>query len=65
MVLAGSGLRLLVYDGRFSIVVPITRRAPGTAPIRVQGSLHFQGCDDRFCFPPQTVPVVLSIAGAP
>lgn len=59
--LEGSGEQLLVYDGRFRIVVPMARYAPAAAPIRLEGSLRYQGCDDRHCLFPETLAVVLSI----
>ena len=59
--LEGSGEQLLVYDGRFRIVVPMARYAPAVAPIRLEGSLRYQGCDDRRCLFPQTIPVVLTV----
>ena len=59
--LEGSGEQLLVYDGRFRIVVPMARYAPAVAPIRLEGSLRYQGCDDRHCLFPQTLPVVLTV----
>jgi Disulphide bond corrector protein DsbC len=59
--LEGSGEQLLVYDGRFRIVVPMARYAPAAAPIRLQGSLRYQGCDDRQCLFPETLPVALTV----
>lgn len=59
--LEGSGDQLLVYDGRFRIVVPMARYAPAVAPIRLEGSLRYQGCDDRHCLFPETLPVVLTV----
>jgi hypothetical protein len=64
--LEGSGKQLLVYEGQFRIIVPMTRNAPAAAPMRLEGSLQYQGCDDRQCLFPQTIPVVLTIeADAP
>lgn len=62
--LEGSGDQLLVYDGRLRIVVPIARYAAHAAPIRLQGSLRYQGCDHRHCLFPQTVPLVLTVDAA-
>lgn len=62
--LEGSGDQLLVYDGRFRIVVPMARYVALAAPIRLQGSLRYQGCDDRHCLFPQTVPLVLTVDAA-
>ncbi len=59
--LAGSGEQLLVYDGRFRIVVPMTLHAPAIAPIRLEGSLRYQGCDDRHCLFPETLAVALTV----
>ena len=49
---------LNVYFGRFNItaLVTSTRKAtPGT--FRVHGSLKYQACDTRACYPPRQVPV--------
>jgi DsbC/DsbD-like thiol-disulfide interchange protein len=61
MRLEGSGEQLLVYDGRFRIVVPMARYAPAAARIRLEGSLRYQGCDDRHCLFPETLPVALTV----
>jgi uncharacterized protein len=60
--LEGSGDQLLVYDGRFRIVVPMARHAPAAAPIRVEGRLRYQACDHKQCLFPQTVPLRLTVA---
>jgi DsbC/DsbD-like thiol-disulfide interchange protein len=49
-----------VYKRSFRIRQPLTvdpataRRAPGS--LRVTGTLEYQACTDRVCFPPQTEP---------
>lgn len=59
--LVGSGEDLLVYEGRFAIVVPITQTLRAAAPVRLQGRLNYQGCDDRRCFFPREAPVELTV----
>ena len=61
--LEGSGDELLVYRGRFRIIVPLARQARDASAVRLQGTLHYQGCDHRQCLFPQSLPVVLGIAG--
>ncbi|MBI5716601.1 MAG: hypothetical protein HZC37_02815 [Burkholderiales bacterium] len=61
--LASSGEELLVYERRFEIVVPITQARRDAAPVQLQGSLSYQGCDDRRCFFPRTAPVELTVVG--
>lgn len=62
--LEGSGEQLLVYDGRLRIVVPMARYTANAAPIRLQGSLRYQGCDHRHCLFPRTVPLELTVDAA-
>jgi hypothetical protein len=60
--LENSGEQLLVYDGRFRIVVPMTRQVPASAPIRIAGQLRYQACDHERCLFPQTIPLALNVA---
>lgn len=62
--LQGSGEDLLVYGGRFRIVVPMGIYSGERAPIRLQGALRYQGCDDLRCLVPQTVPVAITVRAA-
>jgi uncharacterized protein len=62
--LAGGGDELLVYDRRFVIVVPITHATSGAVSVRLEGSLRYQGCDDRHCFFPRSTPIAL-VVGRP
>lgn len=59
--LEGSGDQLLVYDGRFQIIVPMARFSKAPSTVRLEGSLRYQGCDQVRCLFPQTLPVVLTV----
>jgi len=53
-----SAKPLLVYTGRVVISVPYTvskSAKPGTTALA--GTVSFQGCDDKSCYPPATAPV--------
>jgi DsbC/DsbD-like thiol-disulfide interchange protein len=62
--LSGSGDELLVYDRRFVIVVPLTRAERGAPSLRLEGSLRYQGCDDRHCFFPRTAQFALVVCNS-
>ena len=50
--------KISVYSGDFQIgarVLAVRAISPGT--YRVRGTLRFQACNDRQCFPPRTTPV--------
>lgn len=52
--LEGSNAALLVFEGRFSVSVPVS--VSGNVPdgnYRLQGELHYQACDDRRCLFPR------------
>ncbi len=34
-------------------------------PLTVRGTVHYQACDDRLCFPPDAVPVSWTLELAP
>jgi hypothetical protein len=52
--------KLSVYTGEFSIQARILA-TPGNH--LVQGSLHFQACNNSQCLPPHTIPVAIDIIG--
>lgn len=54
---------LSVVTGDFSITTKF-KVAPGAAagPAAQVGSLKYQACNDRACFPPKTVPVNLTVS---
>ncbi|MGH9532329.1 MAG: protein-disulfide reductase DsbD domain-containing protein, partial [Terriglobales bacterium] len=55
--------KLSVYEGEFVITARIraTRTAkPGVHSVR--GTLKYQACNDRACFPPKTLPVEFQLA---
>jgi hypothetical protein len=59
-----------VYQKPFQIVQelaldgsPAGRRAlKGVSTLTVQGTLSYQACDDKICFPPRTVPMTWTVA---
>jgi hypothetical protein len=59
-----------VYEKPFQIVQELTlddspagRRAlKGVSTLTVQGTLSYQACDDKICFPPRTVPLTWTVA---
>lgn len=54
--------KLSVYSGIF--VVSADVRIPSTAPLgtqRVRGSLKYQACDNRQCFPPKIAPLEFDV----
>ena len=63
MRLEGSDEDLVIYDGAFSIRVPlaIAQDAP-QGPVKLSGTLRYQACDDRHCLFPTTIPVELEIS---
>jgi DsbC/DsbD-like thiol-disulfide interchange protein len=52
-----------VYSRAFTIRIPVKataaflkdRRAASSAPVPLKGVLSYQACDDKVCFPPQTL----------
>ena len=59
-----------VYQKPFQVVQelaldgsPVGRRAlNGVSTLTVQGTLSYQACDDKICFPPRTVPTTWTVA---
>lgn len=51
------GGQLSVYEGRITIYVPVKVKQ-GAIPgaITLEGTVHYQMCDDRVCFPPRDLP---------
>jgi hypothetical protein len=58
-----AGKPISVVEGAFDLVtkfkVPATA-APG--PAAQTGTLRYQACNDRMCFPPKTVPVSVTVS---
>ena len=58
-----------VFENRFRLTrelkighVPQLREALGQSrDVRVEGSFRYQACDDKLCYPPQTVPLEWSL----
>ena len=65
MSLAGDPELVPVYEGKFSITRELVLareqdlkpRISAEGDFTVEGSFQFQACDDRMCFPPQTIPL--------
>ena len=58
-----SPTEISIYDGRFQIRVPVmmaTDFKKGSSELK--GTLHFQACNDKICFFPQTIPVVIPVS---
>ena len=56
--------KLNVYTGAFPVTVQLRAGAkPGSYPVR--GTLTYQACNDRACFPPKHLPVEFEVKVAP
>ena len=54
--------KLSVYTGEFSIGVQVAAaRTASAGPYRVHGELQYRACNDRQCFPPKKLPVVVDV----
>jgi hypothetical protein len=56
----GSGEVLDVYQGEFRVTVRMVARKGDST---LTGELHYQACDNRSCFPPRTLPVMIAVRG--
>jgi len=54
-----------LYEGRLVIFAEgrVAAHAP-LGPVKIEGKLRYQACDDQSCLPPKTVPVVVETAVA-
>jgi Disulphide bond corrector protein DsbC len=54
--------KMSVYTGDFTVkaLVIATKSAP-RGPFRIHGSLRYQACDNRACYPPASVPVEFNV----
>jgi len=59
--LEGSDDILDVYDGTIGINVTIRAPAIARGKNKLRAKLHYQACDAKRCFPPQTMEFVISI----
>ncbi len=65
MSLAGDPELVPVYEGKFTITRELVLareqdlkpRISTEGDFAVEGAFQFQACDDRMCFPPQTIPL--------
>jgi hypothetical protein len=54
--------KLSVYSGDFKITAQVNAtRAATTGPYTVHGELKYQACNDKACFPPQTLPIAFQL----
>lgn len=60
--LQGAASEISVYGGKFEIKLPLFALASASAgKHQIQGKLKFQACNDKICFFPSNVPVVIPI----
>jgi hypothetical protein len=52
--------KLSVYTGEFVITAQIAAQRGNHL---VQGTLHYQACDNNACMPPKTIPVAIDVIG--
>ena len=52
--------KLSVYTGEFVITAQIVAERGNHL---VQGTLHYQACDNNACMPPKTIPVAIDVIG--
>ena len=52
--------KLSVYTGEFVITAQIVAQRGNHL---VQGTLHYQACDNNACMPPKTIPVAIDVIG--
>lgn len=50
--------KLDVYTGTFTVKVPVVATAGSHT---IEGALHYQACDNAACYPPKTLPVVVTV----
>jgi DsbC/DsbD-like thiol-disulfide interchange protein len=55
-----------VYSKPFTLRVPVRVTAAALAgePLALRGTLDYQACDDRLCFPPQSAPFTAAVTGS-
>jgi len=58
-----AGKQISVVTGNFDVVTKF--KVPATAPAgpaAQTGTLRYQACNDRMCFPPKTIPVNVTVS---
>jgi hypothetical protein len=61
-ILKGTSDTLFVYDGRFSIRLPIQIiPAAQTGEYALEGELHYQACDSLKCFAPRSISFTIPV----
>lgn len=61
---AGLDKPLSLYEGQFTVSVPLKLEAGVTLPVKVPASLRYQACQGAQCFPPKTLKLEIPIAAA-
>ncbi len=61
--LAFSETRLAVYEGSFTVDVPVRRAHGAPVPSSIRGTVEAQACNDSVCMAPAEVGFVLAAAG--
>jgi hypothetical protein len=54
------GEKLDVYTGAFTVKLPV-EATPGEHTL--EGTLHYQACDQAACYPPKSLPIKLLVVG--
>jgi hypothetical protein len=58
-----AGKSISVVEGAFDLVTKFkVPPATATGPAAQTGTLRYQACNDRMCFPPKTVPVNVTVS---
>lgn len=55
----GAGEVLSTYQGQFAVRLHVL--VPAKGEIDLAGTLHYQACDARSCFPPKNLPVHVTV----
>lgn len=54
--------KLSVYTGDFTVkALVIAAKSAPRGPFKVRGTLRYQACDNRACYPPTTIPVEFNV----
>jgi len=60
--LEGSTDDLLTYEDELTIILPLeVLEAASPGKVDITGNLRFQACDDKRCFYPRSIPVIIPV----
>ena len=62
MTFADEQVPVFAKPFRLTQEITLDKSAKPGATVAVAGTVHFQACDDRVCYPPETVPISWSVA---